>query len=103
MDITIYPHKLSGTVGAIPSKSQAHRVLICAAFPMDRQQLSVPKPTRTSRQLQTACAHWALIFNGKMILIMSSQSSSFRKTQYWIAQKVALHCVLCCLSSVLWA
>ena len=32
MDITIYPRKLSGTVSAIPSKSQAHRLLICAAF-----------------------------------------------------------------------
>lgn len=32
MDITIYPKKLSGTVNAIPSKSQAHRLLICAAF-----------------------------------------------------------------------
>lgn len=32
MDITIYPEKLSGMVNAIPSKSQAHRLLICAAF-----------------------------------------------------------------------
>lgn len=32
MDITIFPNKLSGTVVAIPSKSQAHRLLICAAF-----------------------------------------------------------------------
>lgn len=32
MDLTIYPGKLSGTISAIPSKSQAHRLLICAAF-----------------------------------------------------------------------
>ena len=32
MDITIYPGQLSGTIPAIPSKSQAHRILICAAF-----------------------------------------------------------------------
>jgi 3-phosphoshikimate 1-carboxyvinyltransferase len=32
MDLTIYPGKLTGTVSAIPSKSQAHRILICAAF-----------------------------------------------------------------------
>lgn len=32
MDITVYPRKLSGTLQAIPSKSQAHRLLICAAF-----------------------------------------------------------------------
>ena len=32
MDITIFPGKLSGSVTTIPSKSQAHRLLICAAF-----------------------------------------------------------------------
>lgn len=32
MDITIQPGLLSGTLTAIPSKSQAHRLLICAAF-----------------------------------------------------------------------
>jgi len=32
MDITIYPRKLKGNITAIPSKSQAHRILICAAF-----------------------------------------------------------------------
>lgn len=32
MNITITPGILQGTVSAIPSKSQAHRLLICAAF-----------------------------------------------------------------------
>lgn len=32
MDITIQPHKLSGSIAVVPSKSQAHRILICAAF-----------------------------------------------------------------------
>lgn len=32
MDVTIYPQRLHGTICAIPSKSQAHRLLICAAF-----------------------------------------------------------------------
>lgn len=32
MDLTIFPKKLRGSVTAIPSKSQAHRLLICAAF-----------------------------------------------------------------------
>lgn len=36
MDITISPGLLAGAVQAIPSKSQAHRILICAAF-SDRQ------------------------------------------------------------------
>lgn len=32
MDITLHPRKLLGTVSAPPSKSMAHRLLICAAF-----------------------------------------------------------------------
>ena len=32
MDITIHPARLQGEINAIPSKSHAHRVLICAAF-----------------------------------------------------------------------
>ena len=32
MDITILPGSLKGSVRAIPSKSQAHRLMICAAF-----------------------------------------------------------------------
>lgn len=32
MDITIFPRKLRGNITIIPSKSQAHRLLICAAF-----------------------------------------------------------------------
>ena len=32
MDITIYPRHLRGEIDVIPSKSQAHRLLICAAF-----------------------------------------------------------------------
>ena len=43
MDITIYPEKLSGIVNAIPSKSQAHRLLICAAFADDPTTLICPE------------------------------------------------------------
>ena len=32
MDLTIRPHKLRGTLSVIPSKSVAHRALICSAF-----------------------------------------------------------------------
>ena len=32
MDVTIRPGAIAGTVAAIPSKSEAHRALICAAF-----------------------------------------------------------------------
>ena len=43
MDITIYPKKLHGTLHAIPSKSQAHRLLICAAFSDGSTQLYCPE------------------------------------------------------------
>lgn len=43
MDITIYPKKLNGTVTAIPSKSQAHRLLICAAFAQTPTTLICPQ------------------------------------------------------------
>lgn len=32
MNLTIFPNKLEGTVAVVPSKSQAHRLLICAAL-----------------------------------------------------------------------
>lgn len=43
MDITISPGKLCGTVKAIPSKSQAHRLLICAAFSKNPSFLECPQ------------------------------------------------------------
>ncbi len=42
MDLTVFPGKLSGTVCAIPSKSQAHRLLICAAFSDSPTKLYCP-------------------------------------------------------------
>ena len=46
MDITIIPGKLSGSVAAIPSKSQAHRLLICAAFADAPTLLHCPETNR---------------------------------------------------------
>lgn len=43
MDITITPTKLSGTVRAIPSKSQAHRLLICSAFSDKKTTILCPE------------------------------------------------------------
>ena len=39
MDITIHPRSLRGDITIIPSKSQAHRLLICAAFADNPTQL----------------------------------------------------------------
>lgn len=46
MDITIQPRRLSGTVRAIPSKSQAHRLLICSAFADGPTVLECPSTNR---------------------------------------------------------
>ena len=46
MDITIHPSPLGGTVTAIPSKSQAHRLLICAAFADTPTTLLCPETNR---------------------------------------------------------
>ena len=43
MDITIQPGALQGEVVAIPSKSQAHRLLICAAFADQNTELVCPQ------------------------------------------------------------
>ena len=53
MDLTIHPGKLRGEITVIPSKSQAHRLLICDAF--------ADKPTRiicpeTNRDIQATVA-----------------------------------------------
>ena len=46
MNITIQPGQLHGTVAAIPSKSHAHRLLICAAFADKPTQLHCPAINR---------------------------------------------------------
>ena len=46
MDITIHPGSLTGTLTAIPSKSQAHRFLICAAFADNTTELLCPETNR---------------------------------------------------------
>ena len=46
MDITIHPRPLRGDITVIPSKSQAHRLLICAAFADGRSTLICPEINR---------------------------------------------------------
>ena len=46
MDITIHPRFLRGEVEVIPSKSQAHRYLICAAFADAPTQFVCPETNR---------------------------------------------------------
>ena len=46
MDITIHPRRLHGSLTAIPSKYQAHRLLICAAFADRPTTLLCPETNR---------------------------------------------------------
>ncbi len=46
MDITIQPRPLRGEITVIPSKSQAHRLLICSAFADNPTQLHCPETNR---------------------------------------------------------
>jgi len=46
MDITIHPGKLRGNIRVIPSKSHAHRYLICAAFSDTQTTLICPETNR---------------------------------------------------------
>ena len=42
MDITIFPEKLHGSVNAIPSKSHAHRLMVCAALADKPTRIEIP-------------------------------------------------------------
>ena len=46
MDLTIHPHKLRGEISIIPSKSIAHRYLICSAFADGPTTLVCPETNR---------------------------------------------------------
>ena len=45
MDILIQPSILKGTIHSIPSKSQAHRAMICAALSGQPELISIEKPS----------------------------------------------------------
>ena len=46
MDLTIHPRKLQGDISVIPSKSLAHRYLICAAFAEGPTKILCPETSR---------------------------------------------------------
>lgn len=58
MDLTIQPGKLRGEIQIIPSKSQAHRLLICAAFADTPTELICPETNQDIAA--TADCLWAL-------------------------------------------
>lgn len=71
MDITIQPGLLAGALSAIPSKSQAHRYLICAAFADNETELICPETNRdieaTAGCLRSLGARISRTANGYLI------------------------------------
>ena len=62
MDILLHPCPLSGSVTVIPSKSQAHRLLICAALADNATTLICPQTSRDmDATAQCLCALGATI------------------------------------------
>lgn len=85
MDITIYPRSLRGEIEVIPSKSQAHRYLICAAFADAPTQLICPE---TNRDIEaTADCLGAL---GARILRTDSGYTIFPVSA--VPERATLHC-----------
>lgn len=54
MDLLITPQKLAGNISVIPSKSQAHRLLICAAF-ADHPTVLLCSDTNRDIEATAAC------------------------------------------------
>lgn len=85
MDIIINPAKLHGTVRAISSKSQAHRLLICAAFSDKKTALHCPETNQdieaTADCLRSLGAQ--ILRSDKMYIIQPVAN---------LPQKAILHC-----------
>ena len=60
MNVTVQPGRLQGDIAAVPSKSQAHRILICAALADKPTQIICPQVSddigATARCLHALCA-----------------------------------------------
>lgn len=77
MIATVYPSKLSGTVGAIPSKSMAHRLLICAAM--------------TEGFTRIRCSASSQDIDATITCLKAMGSNITRIGNYYIVPKVKVH------------
>ena len=102
MDITIQPTRLTGTVAAIPSKSQAHRLLICAAFARQETYLRCPDTNRdieaTAQCLRALGAEITRDAGGYAV----TPPGRFPRRRCCPAGTAALHCASSCLWQGLW-
>ncbi|MBQ4105272.1 MAG: 3-phosphoshikimate 1-carboxyvinyltransferase [Clostridia bacterium] len=77
MIATVYPSKLSGTVDAIPSKSMAHRLLICAAM--------------TEGFTRIRCSASSQDIDATITCLKAMGSNITRIGNYYIVPKVKVH------------
>ncbi len=85
MDIKLYPGKLTGNVHVIPSKSQAHRLLICSAFADKPTTLYCPD---TSRDMEATAA----CLNALGAVILRTRSGYSVKPVKDIPERALLPC-----------
>lgn len=85
MDITIFPSLLQGDINAIPSKSQAHRLLICAAFADKPTELVCPD---TNRDIEAT----ADCLNGLGARILRTETGYHITPVQEIPKSAELHC-----------
>lgn len=85
MKLTLSPAKLTGTVAAIPSKSQAHRLLILSAFADRPTKLHCP---RTSRDIEAT----ALCLNALGAEITGTPEGYLVKPVTSVPEKAVLPC-----------
>ena len=57
MDLIISPQALQGDITVIPSKSQAHRLLICAAFADAPTEILCPEANQ-DMEATADCLQW---------------------------------------------
>lgn len=85
MDITITPNMLRGSVTAIPSKSQAHRLLICAAF-SDRDTMLICPSTNEDIEATAAC------LRALSATVQRCENGYFIKPVINLPERAALNC-----------
>lgn len=85
MDITIQPRLLRGAVQAIPSKSQAHRYLICAAL-SDKETVMICPETCVDIEATATC------LNALGASIARTDSGYHISPMRQIPQQAYLHC-----------
>ena len=101
MNMLITPHPLAGNIDPVmSSKSQAHRLLICAALADSPTELSnvgfSADVEATVRCLRALGARWARRSKRTAARCGSSRFPSCKRVGCWTAAKAVPPCASCC-------